>query len=253
MIRPILHQILYSPVLFFGSFFLLRAGLWIPIERFWRARSIEYRRVAPRDFGAQLFHVFLVVPVVIYLYHLMVVNTSFPTVTARLPLSVRVAIYFVVSDLGYYFAHRLMHTSPLWRTHKWHHSPHYMYWLAGCRATIPHQFLVTAPYILAAPILYPAPLWVYTANGIFSYLAVDWMHLNVPWGSKALEWFLVTPRYHHVHHSSNPQHYNFNMGNVFTFWDRLFGTFVDPDTLERKNMAFGIDDAPPPVRLIAGL
>ncbi|MGO9418883.1 sterol desaturase family protein [Roseiarcus sp.] len=43
--------------------------------------------------------------------------------------------------------HRLMHTRHFWRFHKWHHSPTYMYWLAGCRATVQQQFPVGVPYI----------------------------------------------------------------------------------------------------------
>ena len=68
-----------------------------------------------------------------------------------------------------------------------------------------------------------------------------------------MEWFIVMPRYHHIHHSSNPDHYNLNLGNNFTFWDRLFGTYLDPDTLERSKMVFGIGEKPNPMRLIAGL
>jgi len=128
-----------------------------------------------------------------------------------------------------------------------------MYWLAGCRATIPHQFLVGAPYVLMTPILYPSPWWVYTVLVVFSYLTVDWMHLNVSCGSKWLEFIIVTPRYHHVHHSSNPDHYELNLGNNFTFWDRLFGTYLDPDSFNRKQIAFGIGENPNPVRLIAGV
>jgi sterol desaturase/sphingolipid hydroxylase (fatty acid hydroxylase superfamily) len=104
-----------------------------------------------------------------------------------------------------------------------------------------------------APVLYPSPWWVYTAVVIFSYLTVDWMHLNVSWGARWLEWFFVTPRYHHIHHSSDPDHYKLNLGNNFTFWDRLFGTYLDPDRLETREIAFGIDETPNAVRLIAGL
>jgi sterol desaturase/sphingolipid hydroxylase (fatty acid hydroxylase superfamily) len=43
-----------------------------------------------------------------------------------------------------------------------------------------------------------------------------------------------------------------NLGNLFTFWDRLFGTYLDPDTLETKELQFGIGEKLNPVRLIAG-
>jgi sterol desaturase/sphingolipid hydroxylase (fatty acid hydroxylase superfamily) len=80
-----------------------------------------------------------------------------------------------------------------------------MYWLAGCRATIQQQFLVGVPYVLVTPILYPSPWWVYTALVIFDYLNVDFMHLNVSWRARWAEWLIVMPRYHHIHHSSNPR------------------------------------------------
>ena len=250
---PVLIRIVDSPVLFFGTFFLFRACLWIPIERLWRAKSISYRQVATRDFAAQLFHVFFVVPVVVYIYDRLFAYSGFSKEIAKFPMLARIAVYFLISDFGYYWVHRLMHTRPFWRTHQWHHSPTYMYWLAGCRATVPHQFLVTSSYLLAAPILKPSRWWVYTMLVIFSYLDVDWMHLNVPWGGRVLEWFFVTPRFHHIHHSSDPKYYNSNMGNVFTFWDRLFGTFIDPATINEKEMTFGINESVSPVRLIAGL
>jgi sterol desaturase/sphingolipid hydroxylase (fatty acid hydroxylase superfamily) len=129
-----------------------------------------------------------------------------------------------------------------------------MYWLAGCRATVPHQFLAGAGYVMFAPILYPAPWWVYTLLLMFQYLSVDWMHLNVSWGSKWLEWFLVTPRYHHIHHSANPAHYDLNLGSSFTFWDRLFGTYLDPDGVNFQEMKFGLGKKKEnPVRLIVGI
>jgi sterol desaturase/sphingolipid hydroxylase (fatty acid hydroxylase superfamily) len=110
------------------------------------------------------------------------------------------------------------------------------------------------PYILASPILEPAPWWIYTALAILSYITVDWMHLNVSWGGRRLEWFIVTPRFHHIHHSSDPSLYNLNMGNMFTIWDRLFGTFIDPDKLANTKISFGIDDeSPSRVRLIVGV
>jgi sterol desaturase/sphingolipid hydroxylase (fatty acid hydroxylase superfamily) len=253
MIRSFLISIVNSPVLFFGVFFLFRFCLWVVIENLWRARSVPYRQVVTKDFAAEIFHVFVVIPVVLYLYHRMFVNHPFPKIVQNLPMLLRIGLYLLLGDFCYYWVHRLMHTKALWRTHKWHHSPTYMYWLAGCRATVQQQFLVLVPYLLLAPILYPLPWWIYTADLIFSYITVDWMHLNVSWRARWLEWFVVMPRYHHIHHSSNPDHYNLNLGNIFTFWDRLFGTYLDPDTVEAKDIALGIGEKPHPIRLITGL
>ena len=40
-----------------------------------------------------------------------------------------------------------------------------------------------------------------------------------------LEYWLVTPSHHRVHHAINPEYLDKNFGNVFIFWDMLFGTF----------------------------
>jgi sterol desaturase/sphingolipid hydroxylase (fatty acid hydroxylase superfamily) len=250
MFRSIVTEIVNSPVLFFVTLFVCRACLWGVAETFWRARSVSYGRVAPKDFAAELCHVFLVIPGVIFIYGRLFAPNPFQL---SAPLLVRIGLYLIATDFAYYWVHRLMHMPRLWRVHKWHHSPTYMYWLAGCRATFQQQFLVGVPYVLMTPILYPAPWWIFTALVIFDYFLVDWMHLNVLWGSKFLEWIFVTPRYHHIHHSSNSDHYNSNLGDIFTLWDRLFGTYFDPDTLDSKRITFGINERPNPVRLIAGL
>ena len=40
-----------------------------------------------------------------------------------------------------------------------------------------------------------------------------------------LEYFLVTPSHHRVHHGSNPKYLDKNMGMFLIIWDKLFGTF----------------------------
>ena len=261
MIHPNLIDIVNSPVLFFGVLFLFRLCLWGMIENLWRARPVRYRHVAAKDFTAEIFGQLVVFPSALYLsgYLMMLAYRPFPQIIQiieyhlDLPMLLRLGIYFTIGDFCFYWAHRLMHTNILWRVHKWHHSPTYMYWLAGCRATIMHAFLLMICFVVWAPILYPSHWWVYTAIGIYSVLHNDWVHLNLRCRVRWLEWFIVMPRWHHIHHSSNPDHSCVNLGLAFTFWDRLFGTYVDPDTLEPKEIAFGIGEKVNPVRLIAGL
>jgi sterol desaturase/sphingolipid hydroxylase (fatty acid hydroxylase superfamily) len=62
----------------------------------------------------------------------------------------------------------------------------------------------------------------------------------------------VTPRYHQIDHSDAPQDYVANLGSLFTVWDRLFGTYVDHDTVEEP-IAFGIDAKENRLRLILGI
>ena len=123
---------------------------------------------------------------------------------------------------------------------------------AGVRATIPQQVLVNLPYIFAFSFLDLAPWWMNLAIGAFNSFQNDWMHVNVTWRSNWLEWVVVTPRYHHIHHSDNPLHFKANLAALFTIWDRLFGTYVDPDSI-KEPLTFGIGEEVPLVRLAVGV
>ena len=61
----------------------------------------------------------------------------------------------------------------------------------------------------------------------------------------------VTPRYHHIHHSSDPEHYRANLGSRLTIWDRLFGTYVNPERVPQ--ISFGIKDGASPLRTVIGV
>jgi sterol desaturase/sphingolipid hydroxylase (fatty acid hydroxylase superfamily) len=54
-----------------------------------------------------------------------------------------------------------------------------------------------------------------------------------------LSQILVSPAMHQIHHSQKPHQHHSNMGFVFSFWDRLFGTQTIPQ--EREEIVFGLD------------
>jgi sterol desaturase/sphingolipid hydroxylase (fatty acid hydroxylase superfamily) len=56
-----------------------------------------------------------------------------------------------------------------------------------------------------------------------------------------LRWLIITPQYHRVHHSAT-RHSGMNLGATFSIWDRLFGTYVDPDTMP-DSFPLGLDRA----------
>jgi sterol desaturase/sphingolipid hydroxylase (fatty acid hydroxylase superfamily) len=173
-----------------------------------------------------------------------------PLIGVWLPL--RVVAFYAVADLGSYWVHRWLHTRHLWRLHRWHHSPTQMYWLAGVRSTIPQQILFNLPFILASPLLIGLPPWVMPLVIIETVVRNDWMHMNVSWRSNWLERVLVTPRYHHLHHSADAELHNGNYGSLLTIWDRMFGTFIDPDLTVPK--AFGTGEKQrDPVLLMIGI
>jgi sterol desaturase/sphingolipid hydroxylase (fatty acid hydroxylase superfamily) len=252
MSRKALLDFALSPYVFFPLLLLIRAIFFTTLESVRPARPVPVQNVIWRDFAALLAYVYLIFPVAGYLNHRVHGYHSYSASVAHLPLLVRVALYFIVADFGHYWVHRLVHTRYLWRVHKWHHSPTYMYWLGGVRATVPQQFLVNIPYIVAYPFLDISPWWLGVAIIVMNAAQNDWMHLNFTWKSSWLEWILVTPRYHHIHHSDDPRHYVANLGNLLTVWDRLFGTYVDPETVQEP-IAFGIGAKENPLRLVLGI
>ena len=57
-------------------------------------------------------------------------------------------------------------------------------------------------------------------------------------GPKEIQNWLISPAMHHIHHSSNPKHYDKNMGGALAIWDRWFGTIYYAD--EEAVNTFGI-------------
>jgi sterol desaturase/sphingolipid hydroxylase (fatty acid hydroxylase superfamily) len=127
-----------------------------------------------------------------------------------------------------------------------------MYWLAGFRATIPREVITNITYFFAWSFLGLSLRWTGLVIGTFNALQNDWMHVNVIWRSNWLEWFVVTPRYHHIHHSDKPEHNMGNLAALFMVWDRLLGTYVNPDD-DKKPLSFGIGEKVPAVRLVLGV
>jgi sterol desaturase/sphingolipid hydroxylase (fatty acid hydroxylase superfamily) len=246
-----LFSFLFKPAVFFSLLFLARAVFFTTLEIIRPARAISYRSVIWSDLVAFGMYVSVVIPAASYLSRFVPGHHPFPAFVSHWPIALRVALYFILADFGHYWIHRLHHTRYFWQMHKWHHSPTYMYWLGGVRATIPQQFMVNVPYVLAYPFLDLSPWWMGLAIAVTSAIQNDWMHMNVTWRSTWLEWVFVTPRYHHIHHSDNSQHYMVNMANLLTAWDRLFGTYFDPDTVDTK-LSFGIGAEENPARLVLG-
>jgi len=231
---------------------LLRILILNRLERAYPAHSVSYAKVWKRDAVAGLVFTFAVFPAAELVNNYMPIRPPVPQVLMTLPLVGRFILYMVIADFGHYWVHRLLHTPIFWRAHKWHHYPTYMYWLAGDRGSVIQQILVNVPYIFAGVLLDVAPWWIILVIITKNTLQNDWMHLNVSWGSRWLEWFIVTPRYHHIHHSDDPEHYRGNLAAMFTIWDRLFGTYVNPQTT-RRDLSFGIGEQPSTLRMVVGV
>lgn len=243
--------ILTRASLIFVVLLAIRMVVVTAIERSRPAYRVSYLSAIARDIVPTFLVFWVLSPMAGWLDMWVQIAPTLPAAVASLALGWRIVLYVLIADFGAYWAHRLMHTKWVWRIHRWHHSPTYMYWLAGVRGSLFQFALTNAPYIYAEPLINVSPPWMAFAIMLKNTVTNDWMHLNVNWGSTWAEWLFVTPRYHHVHHSDDPKYHRANLGVLFTIWDRIFGTYVEPEPIAHK-LTFGIGERVSFIRLAIG-
>jgi sterol desaturase/sphingolipid hydroxylase (fatty acid hydroxylase superfamily) len=199
------------------------------------------------------FYTALLFPLAQYISTAIGIEGTFLSPLSELPFFLRLALYLIVGDFLHYWIHRAMHHPYLWRIHRWHHSPDHVSWMMGYRASVFDTAFVNLGFIFAWPILGDVSAMTrIMLLVVFSLLLNDWMHLNIRLRIRFLEKIILMPRYHHIHHSNNKHLYTKNLSALLPIWDKLFGTYVDPDSVE-KNMTFGLDERISTTRLIIGL
>ena len=159
------------------------------------------------------------------------------------PLWAQGLFAITLADLGLYGLHRLQHSVPwLWRFHAVHHSAEEMDWLVGFRFHPVDLLLLRIATLgpLMALHMTPAAIGIYVGvAGWQSYL----VHANVRLPYGPLRWLLVSPEFHHWHHSAGREAYDRNYAGIIASWDVLFGTLHLPR--ERQPLRYGIDERVP--------
>ena len=148
-----------------------------------------------------------------------------------LPFWVGVLLIVLVADFVQYWTHRAYHEVPvLWRLHAVHHSAKSMDWLAGSRQHIV-ELIITRTLVLA-------PIFVlgFSKEVIDAYILIVgfqavFNHANVNVRLGPLRYLIVTPNFHHWHHSQDQAALDRNYAAHFAFLDYLFGTAVKSDQL----------------------
>jgi sterol desaturase/sphingolipid hydroxylase (fatty acid hydroxylase superfamily) len=167
--------------------------------------------------------------------------TGFGRLASQWPLLI---CGLLVNELFLYAIHRLEHrVFPLWRLHVVHHSDSELDASTGLRhypvEAALHGLLGTAIFVALG-----VPAWVGISIGIIGYVIGVTQHANVrvfaPGVDRALQWVLVTPDMHRVHHSIRRAEHDANYGNVLSIWDHLFGTYRALSVEEHAALRFGI-------------
>jgi sterol desaturase/sphingolipid hydroxylase (fatty acid hydroxylase superfamily) len=136
---------------------------------------------------------------------------------------------FLVLDGASYLVHRLMHRiALLWRVHLVHHIDASVDATTALRqhpveGVLRFSFIAAAAWGFGVP---PAAVALYRLFGALNSVA-EHANIRVPrWLDRLLVWFWVTPDMHKVHHSRDRIETDSNYANLFSWFDRVFGTYT---------------------------
>ncbi len=138
-------------------------------------------------------------------------------------------IMLLATDFVWYWYHRLGHeVNIFWGAHVVHHQSEEFNLTAAARITL-LQSLVRTAFWCVLPLVGFHPdmvISVLLIHGAYSFFT----HTQLVGKLGFVEKILITPSHHRVHHASNPEYLDKNYGDIFVFWDKLFGTFKEEDT-----------------------
>ena len=159
-----------------------------------------------------------------------------------LPKWLEFLIALAVLDFFAQFAiHYFLHKIPfLWRFHKVHHSDTMVDATTGTRHH-PIDYLTRELLTITVVIALGMPPEYYAMYRIITVFCTYFTHANIqlnPHVDKALNYIIVTPKAHKFHHHHEMPWTDSNFGNIFVFWDKLFGTYVYQST---DDIVYGVD------------
>ena len=159
-----------------------------------------------------------------------------------LPLSAQLVLAVLLLDLGEYVRHRLFHlVRPLWLLHMVHHSDPDVDVTTGLRFH-PLETVFVYSFEIALLVVLGLPIWAPAVRALFQAPISALQHAAIRLPARlesAAGWLIVTPAMHRVHHSRLRSETDSNYGEMFSFWDRLFGTYTPP--LQASGGAMGLN------------
>ena len=163
----------------------------------------------------------------------------------EMPLWLFAVLGILMMDLiGAYLPHFTEHKiKPLWMIHLVHHSDQKVDTTTANRhhpleSVVRYVFTLLGVFIIGTPI---AIVMLYQS---LSLVSTQFNHANIKLPKavdKALSYILVSPDMHKTHHHYKLPHTDSNYGNIFSIWDRFFGTY---SYLDRDAITYGVDTFP---------
>lgn len=159
-----------------------------------------------------------------------------------MPLWLYALVGLMLMDLiGAWLIHYIEHRVRwMWRFHLIHHTDQTVDTTTANRHH-PGESVFRFVFTTLAVLIIGAPMWMVFVYQTLSLVLTQFNHSNVrmpDWLDNALVWVICTPNMHRVHHHYRQPYTDTNFGNIFSIWDRLFGTYVKVDNDKLK---YGVD------------
>ena len=155
---------------------------------------------------------------------------------------------FLLLDLLRYLVHRCKHAVPfLWRFHALHHSDPDVDATTTVRLH-PIEYLLNSGVFWVAVILLGIPATVVLTYGLTAFTIEAIQHGNIRLLDRVERWLqpvMVTVDTHRVHHSIAFARGSYNYATVFSFWDRIFRTYIRLTRTQHDVIVFGVRELPP--------
>ncbi|MFT5822521.1 MAG: sterol desaturase/sphingolipid hydroxylase (fatty acid hydroxylase superfamily) [Crocinitomix sp.] len=213
--------------------------------------------ISKGDVGSDLIRTFFVLPIAsklaelllpVLLYYPLIYLTKQFSGTVLNPewgIVVNLIIALLLSELCYYWMHRLSHQNKrLWRLHAVHHGAERVYWANSGRFHFIDAFLGSLTYFLPLVLLGASEeilvlvLTISTVTGMLE-------HVNINFKAGILNYIFNTAELHRWHHSEKIHESSSNFGKVLVVWDLIFGSYLWPK--DRMIERVGIEEEKVPV------
>jgi|SRR5215813_12382053 len=160
----------------------------------------------------------------------------------KMPFWLKGVLGVIALDLFTYWAHVLMHKSWFgWKFHRVHHTDKEVNVTTAFRQH-PGETIWRVVWYLLAIAVFGIPMWVVALYLVLSTLNAQLEHTNVKLLEpldRILRLMFVTPNMHKVHHSRKQIQTDSNYANIFSVWDRIFGTYTA--TIDFRRLRYGLD------------
>ncbi|MBT29789.1 MAG: sterol desaturase [Thalassobius sp.] len=139
--------------------------------------------------------------------------------------------------LVHYVEHRVKW---MWKFHLIHHTDQNVDTTTANRHH-PGESVFRFVFTTTAVFIVGAPMWMVFLYQTLSLVFTQFNHSNVNmpnWLDDILSLVICSPNMHRVHHHYRMPYTDSNFGNIFSFWDRMFGTYIKADN---KKLKYGVD------------